>query len=343
MPHIRKKSQTYQFILFIFLSLTGFLSTLPAATEAEEKNRTDAKTSDSLIVFSAYLDQQWDLFSWRPFLEEQPQRLTETLMDEMRPSLSSDKTVVVYEESGGHITGYFLKTKQMFRVTSDDECHRFLEPTISPDGYCLMGAGRYERAKDITDLVIKRNWRPDWNKLRENVPALGASWTDTNLWEGRCLVMEMVSSQFAPAWAEDGRYFAFINIQDRGNVSGHIIGEVWEARTDFSYARQLTLMDTLCQDPAWAPNGQVIAFSCFKNGQLDIYIVNRQTRQTERITKHAAKDDQPVFSPDGRTMLFVSNRTGSSSLWLFDLISNDVKELKPFGSRSVELKDPDWR
>jgi Tol biopolymer transport system component len=321
----------------------GCLLTFPSVTEAVDENRHDIKTSASIIVFSACLDQQWDIFSWRPFSGNQPQQLTETQIDEMRPSLSSNQSVVVYEESSGHIKGYFLKTKQTFQITSDDECDRFLEPAVSPDGRLLIGAGRYQRSQDITDLVIKRHWRPDSAELHENLPILGTSWSDTNLWEGRCLFMEMVASQFAPAWARDGQYFAFINIQDRGNASGHTIGEIWEARTDCSYARQLTLMDSLCQNPAWAPNGQMIAFSCYKNGQLDIYTVNRQTRQTEQITKHVAKDDQPVFSPDGQSILFVSNRTSNSSLWLFDLISNNVKELKPFGSRSVQLKDPDWQ
>jgi Tol biopolymer transport system component len=71
--------------------------------------------------------------------------------------------------------------------------------------------------------------------------------------------------------------------------------------------------------------------------------VNRQTRETEQITKHVAKDDQPIFSPDGLSILFVSNRTGNSSLWLFDLNSNETKIIKPFGSKSVQLKDPDWQ
>src|SRR5688500_17341359 len=64
--------------------------------------------------------------------------------------------------------------------------------------------------------------------------------------------------------------------------------------------------------PAIAPDGKTIAFAY----QGDLWSVPAEGGRATRLTTHLARDVQPVYSPDGRSILFSSNRHGSYDLFL---------------------------
>lgn len=48
----------------------------------------------------------------------------------------------------------------------------------------------------------------------------------------------------------------------------------------------------------------------------DIWITNLQNQQTLRLTSTGAVESNPVFSPDGKTIAFTSNRSGSNAVYM---------------------------
>jgi Tol biopolymer transport system component len=52
--------------------------------------------------------------------------------------------------------------------------------------------------------------------------------------------------------------------------------------------------------------------------------------KTRRITDHKSADVLPVFSPDGKQMMWTSNRTAdnSSQLWIGDWKRGETSEVK---------------
>src|SRR5438046_2142886 len=64
--------------------------------------------------------------------------------------------------------------------------------------------------------------------------------------------------------------------------------------------------------PAISPDGRWVAFSY----QGDIWRVLAEGGRAERLTSHLARDIQPVYSPDGKSILFASNRFGNYDLFL---------------------------
>ncbi len=67
--------------------------------------------------------------------------------------------------------------------------------------------------------------------------------------------------------------------------------------------------------PAWSPDGTRIAFTSFRNGKGDIYVMNADGGDARRLTTSPAYDDLPAWSPDGRRIAFTSDRDGSLQIY----------------------------
>ena len=64
-----------------------------------------------------------------------------------------------------------------------------------------------------------------------------------------------------------------------------------------------------------SPDGKQIAFFSIGESQEDLFIASVDG-PTRRVTDDAARDRQPVFTPDGRSLLFYSNRDGQWAPWV---------------------------
>ena len=58
----------------------------------------------------------------------------------------------------------------------------------------------------------------------------------------------------------------------------------------------------------WSPDGNEIAFSGMIEGQSDIFIYNLETKKTSAITNDVYSDYAPSYSPDGKKLIFSSDR-----------------------------------
>ena len=59
----------------------------------------------------------------------------------------------------------------------------------------------------------------------------------------------------------------------------------------------------------------------------DIYLMPFRGGEAKRITSGIAFDSQPVFSPNGEKISFISDRGGSENLWIADVSGNNPKQL----------------
>jgi Tol biopolymer transport system component/imidazolonepropionase-like amidohydrolase len=85
-----------------------------------------------------------------------------------------------------------------------------------------------------------------------------------------------------------------------------------------------------------SPDGRSIVFDLLG----DIYTMPASGGSATRITSGSGFDGQPRYSPDGRTIVFVSDRSGSENLYLIDA---DGKRLRPLtrGANQAYIS-PDW-
>jgi Tol biopolymer transport system component len=85
--------------------------------------------------------------------------------------------------------------------------------------------------------------------------------------------------------------------------------------------------------PSISPDGNSVAFSY--GG--DIYVVNSHGGQANQITSHVAYDYAPVWSPDGKSIAFASDRYGN-----FDIYIVSAKGGKPKRITTNSAKETPW-
>ena len=99
------------------------------------------------------------------------------------------------------------------------------------------------------------------------------------------------------------------------------------------------------RDPHFSPDGKKIAFTvtqyALKEGKSnsDIYIINADGSGLRQMTQSDAADSHPRWSPDGKSLLFVSGRKDGSQLWLLPANGGEAKQLSDL---SYEVSDPIW-
>lgn len=71
--------------------------------------------------------------------------------------------------------------------------------------------------------------------------------------------------------------------------------------------------------PAWAPDGDHIAYISFRDGtQPELYVATPDGSDPRRLTSNRAADTDPVWSPDSGHMAFTSERTGRAQVFVMD-------------------------
>ncbi|HEY85088.1 MAG TPA: FHA domain-containing protein [Chloroflexi bacterium] len=79
--------------------------------------------------------------------------------------------------------------------------------------------------------------------------------------------------------------------------------------------------------PSISPDGKKVAFMSNRNNNWDIYIINIDGSNLQRLTTDDAQDGLPTWSPDGKAIAFVSNRGGPWSVWAMTSNGTGIEQL----------------
>ncbi|HSG01962.1 MAG TPA: PDZ domain-containing protein, partial [Vicinamibacterales bacterium] len=84
--------------------------------------------------------------------------------------------------------------------------------------------------------------------------------------------------------------------------------DLWTARVDGSDVRRLTTDDGVESNPAFSPDGRMLAFSAQYEGNTDVYVMPAGGGVPTRLTWHPGPDIVQAFTSDGRGVMFTSSR-----------------------------------
>jgi TolB protein len=96
--------------------------------------------------------------------------------------------------------------------------------------------------------------------------------------------------------------------------------------------------------PNWSPSGHLLTFAWVRKygpgdpGALDIYLMDIASKQWVQLTHDGGKNDFPSWSPDGRHIVFQSNRSGTLQIWSMLADGSKVQQLTFTGHNS----QPNW-
>jgi TolB protein len=80
--------------------------------------------------------------------------------------------------------------------------------------------------------------------------------------------------------------------------------------------------------PVLSPDGSKVAFMSQRDeGNWNVYVVNVDGSNLQRLTDDPAEDGLPVWSPDGNAIAFASNRGGIWAVWVMTPDGKGVSQL----------------
>ncbi len=236
----------------------------------------------------------------------------------LAPALTPDgKDIAYFGDQGGFFIDLWLADAETGRVkrrlvkstqNNNYESLRFINSAgaFSPDGrYFAIAAKR----KDRDDLVIL-----DVKRGRE----------DRRIQVG-------LSGLQTPQWSPDGTQLVFTGFSN-GFTDLFIINR------NGTGLRRLTNDKFADLHPAWSPDGKTIAFVTDRGGETDfdllrfgnlrIALLHLETGAIQMLgNMDVGKNINPVWAPDGRSLAFVSDRTGIANVFLYDLADGQIYQL----------------
>lgn len=125
----------------------------------------------------------------------------------------------------------------------------------------------------------------------------------------------------------DGRHVAYVT-NDRGTSTLRIADSTADHRLE--NARALVRSGEFEQafTPRFSPDGTRVAYSTWTAGGFrDIRVVEVATGRFFELWRDRAIDQQPAFSPDGKTLYFTSDRSGIANVYAYTLATGALAQV----------------
>ena len=189
-----------------------------------------------------------------------------------------------------------LATTRVRRLTAGKR--KEWDPDLSPNGRRIVYRRNPDPTSDAADIwVMSADGRSKRNLTR--------SPRDDN---------------WSPAWSPDGTRIAFSSKRGGGEPS------IWVMSANGRGSHHVAAGPG--EYPDWSPDGNQLVFAAARtSGTYDIYTVRLDGTDLKRLTQDPATDFAPVWSPDGKTIAFQSDRDDRWHVWLMDADGSNQRRL----------------
>ena len=94
--------------------------------------------------------------------------------------------------------------------------------------------------------------------------------------------------------------------------------EIYVMNSDGSNPINLTNNPASDGSPAWSPDGTMIAFDSYRDGNWEICVMNSDGSNPVNLTNNPASDGSSAWSPDGTKIAFSSDRDENSEIYVMN-------------------------
>lgn len=151
-----------------------------------------------------------------------------------------------------------------------------------------------------------------------------------------------------PTFSPDGKYLAFVSGRF-GNPHIFLGTLAWQGESSVKIVsdQRLTYAGWYNSTPAWSPDSSKIVFAGYDKDidRYDVFMMNPDGKQLERLTLKTGDNESPSFSPNGLMIAFQSNRIGTSNakgrpqLWIMNRDGSSQRRLE---TGLYEAQTPSW-
>ena len=109
------------------------------------------------------------------------------------------------------------------------------------------------------------------------------------------------ANDWGPDWSPDGSTIVFNSDRDGGRLRGYLVNP------DGSNLRRIDV-NSWFEYPSFSPDGRRIVFEGALNNNYEVFVLIRETGAVTQLTEAPGNDSWAVWSPDGSTIAFTSQR-----------------------------------
>jgi TolB protein len=103
--------------------------------------------------------------------------------------------------------------------------------------------------------------------------------------------------------------------------------------------RTVTESSEPLMSPAWAPDGQSLAYVSFEGKASAVFVQRLATGERRRVSARLGINGAPAWSPDGRKLALTLSRDGNLDIHVVDLATQGLTRLTTDGAIDTE---PEW-
>ena len=152
-----------------------------------------------------------------------------------------------------------------------------------------------------------------------------------------------------PSWSPDGKRIAFASDRDAGRDNPHNY-EIYVMDADGGNPQNLTNNPEEDRDPSWSPDGKRIVFRSSRDGHFigqfgltsEIYVMDADGGNQQRLTENRKNDQDPSWSPNGKSIAFSSDRRGDLENFEIYVMDADGGNQQRLTENRARDSQPSW-
>lgn len=140
-----------------------------------------------------------------------------------------------------------------------------------------------------------------------------------------------------PQWSRDGTELLFNSARDYADPKGQQF-ELYSVRLSDGHLRRMTTDGALNTIASYSPDGSRILLRKEIEKNSEIYVMDADGANARNLTNHPAYESWPAWAPDGRSIVFSSNRITNTDtvfeVYVMDVESGALRQVTNLGARS---------